>query len=206
MGRRAAGLWIALGLLLSLGGCANFTTKITGSQRAGAEQLLLTGTSDRAVESIDFRPLSGAKVYLDTEQIKAEDEGWVIFSLRRAMARHCVLLVEKKEAQVIVEAAVGAYGTDEVDRQLTLPFLSTPIPTPFSTSGLSPQAISRKNRQDAIVKLALTAFDAKSHHLVWESGNILVAESLDRKYIGDRNVERRGTLTESQWYPPPRGH
>jgi hypothetical protein len=206
MGRRATGLCIALGL--SLGGCANYSIKINGSERAGAEQLLLTGTSDRAVESVDFRPLAGAKVYLDTERIKADDEGWVIFSLRRAMARQCLLLVgEKKEAQVIVEAALGAYGTDEVDRQLTIPFLSTsPIMMPFSTSGLSPQAISRKNKQDAVVKLALTAFDAKSHRLVWESGNILVAESLDRKYLGARNVERRSTLPELQWYPPPRGH
>lgn len=205
MGRYAMGLWIALGMAPI--GCANFSTKITGSPRAGTEQLLLTGTSDRAVESIDFRPLAGARVYLDPSSIKAADSGWVIFSLRRAMARQCLLLVDdKKEAQVIVEAALGAYGTDEVDTRWTLPFLVSPVSLPFTTAGLSPQSLSRANRQDAVVKLALIAYDAKSRHLVWESGTVLQAQALDRKFIGAANVSRSSTLPEFQWYPPQREH
>jgi hypothetical protein len=205
MVRSAFGLWIALGLTLS--GCANFSAKITGSPRAGTEQLLLTGTSDRAMESIDFRPLAGARVYLDTARIAAPDAGWVIFSLRRAMARQGLLLVDgKKEAQVIVEAALGAYGTDEVDTRWTLPFLVSPVSLPFTTAGLSPQSLSRNNRQDAVVKLALIAYDATSRRLIWESGTILQSQSLDRKFIGAANVSRSSTLPELQWYPPRRDH
>src|SRR5262245_28342941 len=57
---------LALALATALSGCASVTTKITGSPRAGTEQLLLTGTSDQAVGLVDFRPLAGHRVFLDT--------------------------------------------------------------------------------------------------------------------------------------------
>jgi hypothetical protein len=66
---RSAGL-VVLALGVGLCSCASVTTKITGSARAGAEQLLLTGTSDRAVGLIDFRPLAGRRVFLDTTQVR----------------------------------------------------------------------------------------------------------------------------------------
>ena len=109
MSRTVSILWLALGMASC--GCVSVTTKITGSSRAGAEQLLLTGTSDRAVGSIDFRPLSGHRVYLETSQVSAADSGWVIFSLRREMARQGLLLVsDKKEAQTLIEAALVLTG------------------------------------------------------------------------------------------------
>ena len=79
-----------------------------GLLKGRAEQLLLTGTSDRAVGSIDFRPLSGHRVYLETSQVSAADSGWVIFGLRREMARQGLLLVsDKKDAQTLIEAALA---------------------------------------------------------------------------------------------------
>src|SRR4051812_21769500 len=168
MSRNAGLLVLALGMGLGLCGCASVTTKITGSARAGAEELLLTGTSDRAVGSIDFRPLAGRRVFLDTTQVKATDSGWVIFSLRREMARQGVLLVDdKKMAQTLVEAAVAAYGTDEVDCRFSLPntFSAGVLPLPAGTSDAG--GLIRKNRQDAVVKLALLAFDARSRELIW---------------------------------------
>ena len=66
-------LWLALGVASS--GCASVTTKITGSSRAGAEELLLTGISDRLVGSIDFHPLAGHRVYLETAQLRQPIRG-----------------------------------------------------------------------------------------------------------------------------------
>ena len=102
-------------------------------------------------------------MFLDTAQVKATDSGWVIFSLRREMARQGVLLVDdKKLAQTLVEAAVAAYGTDEVDCRFSLPSTFSvgvlPVPTGTADAG----GLIRKNRQDAVVKLALLAFDARS--------------------------------------------
>jgi hypothetical protein len=201
---RSAGL-LVLALGMGLCGCASVTTKITGSARAGTEQLLLTGISDRAVGSIDFRPLAGRRVFLDTTQVKAADDGWVIFSLRREMARQGVLLVgDKKDAQVLVEAAVAAYGTDEVDCRFSLPnsFSAGVLPLPTGTSDAG--GLIRKNRQDVAVKLALFGYDAKSQQLVWESDDVTQFGYLDRRYIGTSNLTRRSSEPELEEYPPRR--
>jgi hypothetical protein len=188
--------------VLALCGCASVGTKITGSSRAGAEQVLLTGTADQAIDCVDFGPLAGAAVFLDPSNVSALDSGWIIFALRRAMARQGVRLVDaKKDAQVVVEAAVGAYGTDEVDCRLGLPGalpLFGPLPlVPAATE----RALIRKNNQDAVVKLALTGFDAKQRYLIWESGTILRSQTLDRRFIGTTEIVRRPSLSELEGYP-----
>ena len=192
---------LIVGGLLASGGCAGYSAKITASPRAGSEQLLLTGTADRAIDCLDFGPITGARVFLDDSRVEAADKGWITFALRRAMARRGLTVVDSKaEAQVIVEAAVAAYGTDEVDSRLVLPSLTTfagvPIAAPSTTN-----AISRRSRQDAVVKLALVAFDAPTRRLVWESGTVLRTAASDRQFVGSREVERSTSVPELQTYP-----
>ncbi|WZO97701.1 DUF6655 family protein [Isosphaeraceae bacterium EP7] len=189
--------------LAPLGGCAGVTAKITGSARAGSEQLMLTGTANRAIDCVDFRPLAGARAYLDTSMLKADDAGWLQFNLRRSMARQGLLLVEtRKDAQVVVEVAAAAYGTDEVDRRMNIPGANiTPGLFPLATASMQTQAITRKSRQDAVVKLALAAYDVSSHRLVWESGDIVRAEALDRKFFGAAEISRKTTMHELEDYP-----
>src|SRR3954470_4670976 len=203
MSRNAGLLVLALGM--GVCGCASVTTKITGSARAGAEQLLLTGTSDRAIGSIDFRPLAGRRAFLDTTQVKAADSSWIGFSLRREMARQGVLLVaDKKDAQTLVEASVAAYGTDEVDCRFSLPtsFSAGVLPLPTGTADAS--GLIRKNRQDAVVKLALFAYDARSRQLTWESPTVTEFGYLDRRYFGTTNLTRQSSEPELEAYPPRR--
>ena len=196
---------LPLALVVALSGCTSVTTKITGTPRAGAEQLLLTGTSDRAVCSIDFRPLAGHNVFLDATQVSAADSGWVIFSLRREMTRQGILLVsDKKDAQTIVEAAVAAYGTDEVDCRISLPTSFSLAFLPISTGATDASGLIRKNRQDAVVKLALFAYDAKTKHHFWDSGTVMQFGQLDRRYFGSANVSRYSSLPELECYPPRR--
>ncbi len=194
-------LWLALGLASS--GCASVTTKITGSSRAGAEQLLLTGISDRLVGSIDFRPLAGHHVYLETGQLSAADSGWITFTLRREMARQGLLLVsDKKEAQTLIEAAVGAYGTDEVDSRISMPSTLPVGLLPVSTGSSATGGLIHKNWQDAVVKLALFAYDAKTRQMVWESNTVMDCGYLDRHYLGTSNIRRQTSLPELESYPP----
>src|SRR4051812_13517814 len=77
-GRGPAG-WL---LLLALA-CGCGTVKTSGTARTGTEQLLLTNAWDSALEKIDFRPLTGVPVFLDTAHVTAVDQGWVISSLRQ---------------------------------------------------------------------------------------------------------------------------
>lgn len=189
---------------VSLSGCATFTTKITGSPRSGSEQLLVTGTADRAIECINFGPIADAKVYLDTATIQDDtpDSGWVIFAVRRTMARQGLLLVDDEDdAEVIVEASIAACGTDEKDRSVAPPAVSAVGGIPVPAAGGTPAAFCRKNRQDAVVKLALFAYDAKTRRLVWESGPVFRTESLDRRFVGINEYWRETTLPELETYP-----
>jgi len=201
--RRVASLG-TLGLALGLCGCVSVTTKITGSARSGAEQLLLTATADRAIASIDFAPLAGRKVYLETAQVSATDASWIIFGLRREMSRQGLRLVaDKKDAETIVEASVAAYATDEVDSRVSLPtsFAASLVPIPVG-SAADTSAIVRKSKQDSVVKLALFGYDAKTRELAWESEPVMEVGKLDRRFLGTCNITRRTSIPELESYPP----
>jgi hypothetical protein len=129
----------------------------------------------------------------------------VIFSLRREMVRQGLLLVgDRKDAETVMEAAVAAYGTDEVDCRFALPssFSAGVLPLPTGTSDAG--GLIRKNRQDAVVRLALFGYDAKSHQLVWESDTVTQFGYLDRRYLGTTNLTRRSSEPELEAYPPRR--
>src|SRR5271166_4968456 len=158
----------ALGLLILVLATGCTSVKMTGTPRTGTEQLLLTGTWDSALHHVDFSPLAGARVFLDTQYIAVVDKEWVISSIRRTMAEQGVLLENNKDkAQVIVEAAFGAYGTDERDRKVGLPgFSIMPSLTTgaaVTSSGSSTSLTFKEtNQQDAVIKARLFAYEAKT--------------------------------------------
>ena len=166
-------------------GCG--TVKTSGTARTATEQLLLTNAWDSAVQKVDFRPLSGVPVYLDTTNISAVDQGWVVSSLRQALLTHGVLLRAKAEqAQWVVEARVGAYGTDDYNwlvgiQQTTIPTTITGMP-----AGTIPEIpLIKKQDQRGVAKLALFAYDRSSGQLVWNSGTLVaIATAKDVHVLG----------------------
>src|SRR6185312_14076992 len=114
---------INLGAALVLAACAGCgTVKTSGTARTGTEQLLLTNAWDTALQKVDFRPLTGVPVFLDATNVSAVDQGWIVSSLREALLTQGVLIREKREqAQFIVEARVGAYGTDDDNFLIGIP-------------------------------------------------------------------------------------
>jgi hypothetical protein len=205
--------WISLLALATVAlmcGCSS--VKATGTSRSGTEQLLLTGAWDSALCTVDFRPLAGQKVYLDPQRVNVVDKDWVLSSTRRAMAEQGVLLENNKDhAQVIVEAALGAYGTDERNCWFGLPQIGV-VPTVFGASLATPSgsssstsatalALSQTNRQDAVVKAALFAYDAKSGRLVWESGPILNAQGVRDHFAVGTGPYRISSLQEVEQFP-----
>jgi hypothetical protein len=182
-------------MLLGLGsGCG--TTKVTGTARTGTEQLLLTNAWDKALMRVDFRPLTGVPVFLDTTNVTAVDQGWVVSSLREAMLTQGVLIREKKEqAQFVIEARVGAYGTDDDSMlvgiaQTTIPPTVTGIPT-----GTIPKLpLIERSRQSAVAKLALFAYDRASGQLVWSSGTVLDKADTKNVFVGGFGPIKSGSL------------
>lgn len=170
--------------LAAICGCG--TVKTTGTTRSGTEQLLLTHAWDSALQKVDFRPLAGVPVYLDTTNVTAVDQGWVVSSLRQAMLSQGVLVRAKPEqAQWIVEARVGAYGTNDKNwllgiSQTTIPPTITGVP-----AGTIPELpLIKKSDQEAVAKLALFAYDRTSGQFVWSSGTMLATSSAKDVFFG----------------------
>ena len=113
---------------------------MTHTARTATEQLLLTSAWDEAVKRIDFSPLGGVPVYLDTANLKGNsDEGWIASSLRQALLTHGALLRTKpEEARWIVEARVGTYGTDSSDWMIGIPQMTIPVTIPGMPMGTVP--------------------------------------------------------------------
>jgi hypothetical protein len=200
---RCASALAQLALAL-VSGCT--TVSVTGSPRTGTEQLLLTGTFDDALYHVDFSPLTGARVFLDTTYITVVDKDWIISSIRRTMAEQGVLLENNKDkANIIVEAAFGAYGTDQRDRQFGLPgmTLSPSLATGASVSGGSSSSlnISETKQQDAVVKARLFAYEPKTGRLVWETAPLLNAQGVRDHFVIGSGPYRMSSRGEVQQYP-----
>jgi hypothetical protein len=197
--------WALAQLALALvSGCT--TVSVTGSPRTGTEQLMLTGTFDDALYHVDFSPLAGARVFLDSTYITVVDKDWIISSIRRTMAEQGVLLENNKDkANIIVEAAFGAYGTDQRDRQFGLPgvTLSPSLATGASVSGGSSSSlnISETKQQDAVVKARLFAYEPKTGRLVWETAPLLNAQGVRDHFVIGSGPYRMSSRGEVQQYP-----
>jgi hypothetical protein len=191
-------------LFLALaGGCTS--VKVTGSARTGTEQLLLTGTWDDALCRVNFRPLEGVKVYLDGQYVTNVDKDYILSSIRLTMAQQGVLLeANKDKAQVILEPSFGAYGTDQRDTTTGMPGIGigASLTGPALTSGGSSNLnLTQTNRQDAVIKAMLFAYEAKTGRLVWESGTLLNAQGLRDHFVIGNGPYRMSSRGEVEQYP-----
>lgn len=180
-----------LGLAV-LVGCG--TTK---SQRA-SQQLLMSDAVDRAVSSIDFRPLSNRRVYLDTTYLKnmRNDElvsaDYIISSLRQQMVGTGCLLVESaEEAEYVAEVRVGALGTDAHDMVYGIPAsnalsaAATLVPNSPGIPAIPEIALARKSDEIAAAKIAVFAYNRETRRPAWQSGLARArSEAKDRWFMG----------------------
>ncbi len=198
-------IWLVLFVVALVPGCTS--VKMTGTARTGTEQLLLTGTWDNALSHVDFSSLAGQRVFLDNQYITAPDKDWITSSIRRTMAEQGLLLENNKDkAQVIIEAALGAYGTDERDRKFGLPgFSVSPSLTTgaaLSSSGSSTSlTFSETNQQDAVVKASLFAYDPKTGRLLWESSPLFNAQGVRDHFVMGSGPYRLSSRPEVAQYP-----
>jgi hypothetical protein len=189
--------WLgAIALLLTglLAGCG--TTKVSGTARTADEQLLLTNAWDDALRKVDFRPLAGVPCYLDPQYATSPiDQGWMISSIRQAMLSQGVLLKPKAEqAQWIVEARVGTYGTNE--QNLLIGISQTTIPAVAGIPGgtVPEMPLAKRNRQQGVVKLALYAYDRGTGQVTWTSGTQLATSSAKDVYVGGLGPIQSGSI------------
>ena len=161
---------LLLGLSLSTAaGCA--TMKRSDTARTGVEQLLISSAADKALDKIDFQPISQAKVYLETKYLDCVDKNYIIVSLhQRLLCHRCTLVDKAEDAQVIVEVASGGVGTDRNELFVGTSEIPLPPPSPVSIPRL---ALMERQRAIGTAKLSLLAYDAQTKAPVINNGYAL---------------------------------
>jgi hypothetical protein len=177
--------WLLIALL-GLTGCG--TTRSTDTTRAATEMLLVSQAVDRAVGQVDFSPLKDKAVFLDVSMIDkgVVDKGYVVSSLRQQLlASGALVMDERKFAVYVVEARVGAVGTDRHTLLLGTPQLSVPAIVPGVPTSIPEIALYKRSDQKGVAKLAVFAYNRVTGRAVWQSGLVEdVSVQKDRWVLG----------------------
>ncbi len=192
-------------VLLSLGvlGCGST------QQRDATEQLLTSNAVDRSVAQLDFRALSGQSVYFDTTYLKNikgvgfVNAEYITSSLRQQLvAARCLLQDKKEEADYVVEARIGALGTDRHEVTYGMPannFLnaaSSLVPNSPSLPSLPELALAKRNEQLAAAKIGAFAYHRESGEPVWQSGVAPVRSTAKDTWFLGAGPFQRGDIYE----------
>lgn len=162
-------LWVASWVMVLLAGCA--TIKESDTARTGIEQLLISRATDDALDKVDLRPIQGAQVFLDPQYLDCVDKNYIIVSLRqRLMQQGCKLVSKAEEAEVVVEIASGAVGTDRQELFVGIPEIPLPPPSPIAIPRMS---MFTRTKSMGTAKLRVIAYDVKSKRPLVDSGAAL---------------------------------
>jgi hypothetical protein len=165
---------IALGLLVLISGCGTITT------RNATDQLLVSDAVDQTISKLDFGPLSGARVFLDTRYVRGVrgvgfvNADYITSALRKRMVMAgCLLQDEMDQAEYVVEVRVGALGTDGHEVNYGIPGNNAISATTSIVGGPSvPQlpelSLARKDERRAAAKVSVFAYRRETREPVWE--------------------------------------
>jgi hypothetical protein len=168
MSRR--GSLIPVAFTLAVVGCG--TTRMTDTQRAATEMLLVSQAVDNAIAQIDCSALAGKEVFLDTQYLDGTvDKGYVISSLRQHLFAHGARLLEdRKQVKYVVEARSGAVGTDRNGLLFGTPQMSVPAVMVGMPTQIPEIALMKKTDMKGVAKLAVFAYNRQTGEAVWQSG------------------------------------
>jgi hypothetical protein len=147
-------------LLLAAGACTQMRESEPG--RTATEQLLFSAAAERAADALTVRIPKGSKVFVDPGYIEGTDSKYLLATLRDRILSHGGNLVAAREAaDLVIEPRLGA---NSVDRKATLFGIpSFPVPIPLAGNLNFPElALFKRDRQQGVIKLALTSYDART--------------------------------------------
>ncbi len=170
--------WVLLAAALLVAvGCG------TTRERDATNQLVMSDAVDRSIRAIDFRPLAGRKVYLDTSYLRhVKGQGfvnseYVTSALRQqVLASGCLMQDTNQEADVIIEARIGTLGMDDhrvtfgVPENNGLASALRLIPDAPTVPVIPELAIARRDAREAAAKVAAFAYDRETRKPIWQSG------------------------------------
>jgi hypothetical protein len=190
---------IAVALALT-SGCG--ATRTTDTARTATEQLLISDAIDRAVQEVDFQPLAGQTVYLDTAALKdVTDRNYLVSTLRQhLLANGCTLRDNREEADFVVEARAGAIGTDRNDLLFGIPATNVPQILPFQgvPAAIPEVPLAKRRDQRGVAKLSMFAYHRASGTPVWQSGLAVRESSSNDVWVFGAGPFEHGTVQKSK--------
>lgn len=179
----------------------------TTNSRSATEQILASDAVDTAVSQIDISPLAGQKVYLDTRYLQDVktigfvNAPYITSSLRQQIiAAGCYLQDSADQADYIIEARVGALGTDGHDVIYGIPKSNSLNAAAGVLSGVPalptiPEiSVGQKNQLMGAVKISLFAYDRATHSRVWQSGIARAISTAEDRWILGAGPFQEGTI------------
>ena len=210
-------LIFAAGCVLIAAGCG------TAVQRNGTEQLLLSDSVDRAIDQLDLSPLSGRTVFLDTTYMQTFkganvyiNSDYITSALRQKLTTTgCLIETTKTEADYVLEARVGALGTDTMEVTYGIPssgvgaaataLSGVPTPAPATIPEMS---VGKRKGAIGVSKIVVFAYHRDSGIPVWQSGAAVArSDAKDSWFLGigplsRGNVYDGTTLAGNKINPP----
>lgn len=184
-------LWLLL-WPICFAGCA--TMKESDTARTGVEQLLISSATDKALAKVDFRPVAGARVFLETKYLDCTDKNYIIVAMhQRIMATGATLVDKPEDSDVVVELTSGAVGTDRTEWFIGLPQIPLPPPSPISIPRL---ALFSRTRLIGTAKLSMVAYDTKSKRPIMNVASALARSDLKKFDVMGTNSVQSGSLPE----------
>lgn len=145
-------------------GCT--TSRQTDTARAATEQLLISNAVDQALAKVDFSTFRGQTVLVEEKYLECTDKAYVVGSVRhRLMHSGAKIAGKPEEADVVMELRSGGVGTDDSDSFMGIPQIVLP-----GMLTLPEVKFSRLNRQSALAKIGLVAYDVKTHEVLGAGG------------------------------------
>ena len=193
-------------LLLALAGCGS--TK----SRLATDQLLMSDAVDRTVSEMDYSALANRKVYFDTKYVQPikgyvfVNAEYVISSLRQQMlAAGCLLQDKLEEADFVVEARVGALGTDSHEVTYGIPAnqgisdAASMLPAAPRLPMIPEIAFAKKSDSRGAAKIAVFAYHRLTREPVWQSGIAVATSSAKEAWVFGAGPIRYGTIYDNNW-------
>jgi len=164
------GAFLLLVVLLAAG-CA--TSDMTNPPRSVTEQLLLSTAADRAMTNHDFSMFNRKKVYVDSTYFDGYDSKYALGTVRDALSSGGALLVDSEtNCDIIVQARSGGLSTDSSDSLVGIPKMGMPVPLSGALQ-IPEVALWKSQKQNAIAKFALLAYERVSREHVYSSGPLV---------------------------------
>jgi hypothetical protein len=178
-------------------GCG--TTRVTNTQRAATEQLLVSDAIDRSVSQLDFRALAGKPVFFDAQYLApGADHGYVVSSLRQQLLScGCLLQESRAQATYVVEARSGGIGTDQHSLLFGVPQMNVPSVLPGQPSLIPEIPLAKRTDQKGVAKIAVFAYNRHTGRPVWQSGVVQAEATSKDTWLLGAGPFRRGTLGEA---------